>query len=154
MVPTSERCVLCKWLGMMQCRYLQMCNAVAKLNDVSLTSSIYPTKRGNYTLLDSIYPDEGVPIPDDFYIPTRGSWLWDTLMGTPIIVSSRKRARCINLILEKNVFCVCLVCLLCVKQTHLASALSHQFPSFFPFPFSFVQNSSVVYGSHNTHFRT
>ena len=51
--------------------------------------------------------------------------LWDALMGTPVIVPSRKRARCINLILEKNVFCVCLVCLLCVKQTHLASALSH-----------------------------
>ena len=49
----------------------------------------------------------------------------DTLMGTPIIVPSRKRARCINLILQKNVFCVCLVCLLCVKQKHFASALFH-----------------------------
>ena len=45
-----------------------MCNAVAKLNDLrSLTNSIYPTKGVRFYL-----PDEGVPIPDDFYIPNKG----------------------------------------------------------------------------------
>ena len=33
--------------------------------------------------------------------------------GTPVIVPSRKRARCINLILEKNVFCLSCLFVLC-----------------------------------------
>ena len=106
----------------------------------NLTSLVYISNLSIYRLGDVSYCSERRRMSVKAFGVERKRQergLWDTLMGTPVIVPSRKRARCINLILAKNVFCVCLVCLLCVNQTHLASALSHWFPSFFPFPFSF-----------------
>ena len=37
----KRTCVLCKWLGMMQCRHLYMCNAVAKLNELRKFDEFY-----------------------------------------------------------------------------------------------------------------
>ena len=60
-MPTSERCVLCKWLGMMQCRHLYMCNAVAKLNELRKFDEFLSIlqKGGSHSLLDSICPKKG-----------------------------------------------------------------------------------------------
>ena len=50
-----------------------MCNAVAKLNDLRKSDEFdLPDKRGKQHLAGFDLPDEGVPIPDDFYIPNKG----------------------------------------------------------------------------------
>ena len=60
-MPTSEWCVICKWLGMMQCRHFYICNAVAKLNELRKFDEFYLSyiKGGSHSLLDSICPKKG-----------------------------------------------------------------------------------------------
>ena len=50
-----------------------MCNAVAKLNDLRKFDEFYLSyKKGQQYLAGFYLPDEGVTIPDDFYIPNKG----------------------------------------------------------------------------------